>query len=119
MTQEQIQTAAETYAASIAQSEERIRYCAEDFIAGAKWRIDSVWHSVQDMPSRNMRDKVGELCLVETSDRHIEFTQARYESINGVYYFMAYFGLIELFKIKRWAYVSDFMPTEDWNSIQI
>lgn len=34
MTQEQIHTAAEEYAVSIAQSDERKRYCAEDFAAG-------------------------------------------------------------------------------------
>lgn len=112
MTHEQIQNAAEAYAASIAQPEERKRYCAEDFAAGAKWRIESVWHSVQDMPSRNMRGEVGALCLVETFDRVIEFVQACYESVNGVYYFKAYFGIIELFKIKRWAYVDDLIPEE-------
>lgn len=52
MTQEQIQTAAEAYAASIAQSEDRKRYCAEDFIAGAKWCIESVWHDASEVPPR-------------------------------------------------------------------
>ena len=113
MTHEQIHRAAEAYAASIAQSDERKRYCADDFAAGAKWHINSVWHSAQDMPSRNMRNGgLGELCLVETSDGDIEFVQACYESINGVYYFKAYFGALELFKITRWAYVKDIMPDE-------
>ena len=89
-----------------------------DYVFGFQraWRerINSVWHSAQDMPSRNMRDGgVGELCLVEISDGDIEFVQACYESINGVYYFKAYFGALELFKITRWAYVKDLMPAEE------
>lgn len=108
MTQEQIQKAAGEISEHPFIEIER-----QGFIRGANWRINSVWHSAQDMPSRNMRDGgVGELCLVETSDGDIELVQACYESINGVYYFKAYFCVLELFKITRWAYVKDLMPNE-------
>lgn len=117
MTQEQIETKCQDYSKSATPSFVNgtfERYAiAQAFEDGANWRINSVWHSAQDMPSRNMRDGgVGELCLVETSDGDIEFVQACYESINGVYYFKAYFGALELFKITRWAYVKDLMPIE-------
>lgn len=109
MTQEEIQKATMAYAwKGKAKDVESI------FMIAANWRINSVWHSAQEMPSRNMRDGgVGKLCLVETSDGDIEFVQACYESINGVYYFKAYFGALELFKITRWAYVKDLMPAEE------
>ena len=44
MTREQIEKAAMEYAERIPQSDERREYIREDFIAGAQWRINSVWH---------------------------------------------------------------------------
>ena len=44
MTREQIEKEAMEYAERIPQSDERREYSREDFIAGAQWRINSVWH---------------------------------------------------------------------------
>lgn len=47
MTREQIEKAAMEYAERIPQSDERREYSREDFIAGAQWRINSVWHDMK------------------------------------------------------------------------
>ena len=47
MTREQIEKAALEHAESIPQSDERKEYSREDFIAGAEWRINSVWHDMK------------------------------------------------------------------------
>lgn len=85
----------------------------QGFIRGAQWRIESVWHTVEDMPSDGMNGKgVGELCLVKNDKGDIEFVQARYEHTNGVYYFMAYSGIVELHNVVRWAYIKDLIMEE-------
>lgn len=48
MTREQIEKAAVEHAESIPQSDERKEYSREDFIAGAQWRINSVWHEMKE-----------------------------------------------------------------------
>ena len=47
MTREQIEKEAMEYAERIPQSDERREYSREDFIAGAQWRINSVWHDMK------------------------------------------------------------------------
>lgn len=85
----------------------------QGFITGANWRIESVWHTVEEVPSRNLNgNHYGELCLVITRDGNIDFAQACYEDINGVYYFKTYSGLIELHNVKKWAYIKDLIPEE-------
>lgn len=48
MKKEQIEKAAWKYAESTPQSDERKEYSREDFMAGAKWRIESVWRQGVD-----------------------------------------------------------------------
>lgn len=85
----------------------------QGFIRGAQWRIESVWHTVEDMPSDGMNGKgVGELCLVKNDKGDVEFVQARYEHANGVYYFMTYSGIVELHNVVRWAYIKDLIMEE-------
>lgn len=92
MNQELIERAAASYADSIPQFDDRKRYCREDFMAGADWRINSVWHDVEEKPNGmfviiiDFGDEVGaeEYGLGVTAD-----------DLNGA---------------KRWAYVSDLLP---------
>ena len=91
MTQEQIHTAAEEYAASIAQSDERKRYCAEAFHAGAKWRINSVWHKAEQAPGEGrIVLTIGELMPLICGPNHENWANT----------------VVNL-KITRWAYVYD------------
>ena len=56
--------------------------------------------------------KGGELCLIKNDKGDVEFVQARYEHTNGVYYFMAYSGIVELHNVVRWAYIKDLIMEE-------
>lgn len=69
-----------------------------DFIEGAKWRINSVWHDVSEKPDT---DKGDLLVIVED-----EFGKDVYVRQNA-YYVLKY-------GCKKWAYIKDLIPnTED------
>lgn len=106
MTNEQIETAAMKY--------DLRAVGTKAFIAGAQWRIESVWHDKGNIPSDNINHNgCGELCLVEAVNGTVEFAQACYESDNGVYFFRSYSGIIELYNVKRWAYIKDLIPNTE------
>lgn len=99
MTRKQIEKAAMEYAERIPQSDERREYSREDFIAGAQWRINSVWHDTCDIA------EPGNDCLVEYMDGDENVCtridrRSEYEWINACHYD----------KILRWAYISDLIP---------
>lgn len=53
MNREQIEKAAREYAEGITYNQDRKRNCHTDFIAGADWRINSVWHNLpNDLPEK-------------------------------------------------------------------
>lgn len=94
MTREQIEKEAMEYAERIPQSDERREYSREDFIAGAQWRINAVWHNASEKPNKN------QLVLFECRK-----TYGKGYSVNfGENY--------ELMKnvIVRWAYIIDLLP---------
>ena len=109
MTKEQIKNEAAEYAKgkyggknagmwSIAQ----IHAGRDGFIAGANWRINSVWHKPEEVP------EAGKDCLVEYLDgdgcAHIRIDKrSEYEWIEACHYD----------RILRWAYIEDLIPTED------
>jgi len=69
------------------------------FIAGAQWRINSVWHDTCDIA------EPGNDCLVEYMDGDENVCiridrRSEYEWINACHYD----------KILRWAYISDLIP---------
>lgn len=56
MTKEDIKKAAAEYAKEACRPLWRAgneQVCMADFIAGAKWRVNSVWHDVNEMPENN------------------------------------------------------------------
>lgn len=114
MTQEQIENKAIETAKKACNDFDEVFEYANGFVKGANWRIESVWHTAEDMPSRNMNaGGFGELCIAETSDGSVEFVRAYYEPMNGHYYFKTSFGEeVGLLEISRWAYVSDLLPEE-------
>lgn len=71
------------------------------FIAGAEWRINSVWHKPCDIA------EPGKDCLVEHMDGDgnvcicIDW-RSEYEWVNACHYD----------KILRWAYIEDLLPNE-------
>ena len=95
MTREQIEKEAMEYAERIPQSDERREYSREDFIAGARWRINSVWHSTNELPKYN------DFLAVLMSNGVME-----------TMYYSAGIGFHEmtLKGYTSWAYVSDLLP---------
>ena len=99
MNKETIENAAWDYAESIPQQDERKKYSWEDFIAGAEWRVNSVWHDTCDIA------EPGKDCLVEHMDGdgnvciRIDW-RSEYEWVNACHYD----------KVLRWAYVADLLP---------
>lgn len=73
--------------------------CREDFIAGAEWRINSVWHKPCDIA------EPGKDCLVEYMDGDgnvcicIDW-RSEYEWVKSCHYD----------KILSWAYIDDLLP---------
>ena len=86
----------------------------DGFVAGAKWRINSVWHSNTELQNRNL-DKYhsGEAILIQALDGELNF--------GIVYYGYGYNGNMcytvtcidktyAMDEIRRWAYVKDLTP---------
>lgn len=101
MTKEDIKKAAEEYAHEACRPIWRSgkeQVCMVDFIEGAKWRINSVWHDIKEMPENNrmiliiMQHDIPTVIgpdntffREEIKDRHIQ----------------------------RWAYVEDLIPNTE------
>lgn len=65
-----------------------------DFIEGAKWRINSVWHDASEKP------KLGELIIVEAYGKIWDY--GKYDVCDTIH------------PKARWAYMDDLIPdTED------
>ena len=100
MNRELIEQAASSYADSIPQSDERKRYCREDFIAGVEWRINSVWHNSDEEPEERKE------ILVEyrfmTPDGEIEVRREVVESLDDL--------SDSYCDVLNWAYIDDLLP---------
>lgn len=93
MTREQIEKAAMEYAERIPQSDERREYSREDFIAGADWRINSVWHDIdkeKPMPGKHV-----------VNEHWFDFVAEDWKDLDRI---------MKKWPFKRWAYVDDLMP---------
>lgn len=105
MTQEQIEKAADKYAEAhdVEPYDEYgsgIRIGARfGFIAGAKWRINSVWHDRTKSASMDN----GEIIFVFSDG------SAMTKSVLG----WNWEDIQEHFKFVKWAYMKDLLPTEE------
>ena len=103
MTKEDIKKAAEEYAKEACRPLWRAgneQVCMVDFIDGAEWRINSVWHGVKEEP------KYDEYFLYENAV-HAYHVDGIYPSEDEPFVWNDYvkdWGLI------RWAYVDDLKP---------
>lgn len=81
----------------------------EDFITGAQWRIDSVWH--EDEPKIG-----GELCLLERRGG-VYVLAYSYTSEGKFVYFDGLWGTGDMFMndIIRYAYIKDLIPIKQEN----
>lgn len=106
MTKEDIKKAAEEYVKEACRPLWRAGYeqvCMADFMEGAEWRINSVWHDAKEEP------KYDEYFLYENVV-HAYHVDGIYHSEDEPFVWDDYvkdWGLI------RWAYIKDLIPTED------
>lgn len=68
------------------------------FIAGADWRINSVWHTMDVVPEREV------LLALHGYGRTITIKW------NGD---MKWKGMDKFFRAEKWAYVEDFLPNKE------
>ena len=69
------------------------------FIAGADWRINSVWHDVKERPDEN------EPTIIEKNNGKTFFAEKGYK---GPWKYN-----VEQFGFKRWAYIKDLIPNKE------
>lgn len=77
----------------------------EGFIAGAEWRINSVWHDASERPEKKHAN-----CLVEVKQGDFSFFLVSEFYQNGGFSFMN--GICNLI-LKRWAYIKDLTPNTE------
>lgn len=118
MTRKDIEKAAEEYANDACRPLWRTGYeqvCMADFIAGAKWRVNSVWHSTSEEP------EVDRHCIIEVEAYEEDGTKYT-DYVSSVWsrfgWTEDYLELIERrsegqYKITRWAYVEDLLPNKE------
>jgi hypothetical protein len=70
--------------------------CSEDFIAGAEWRISSVWHDTSEKPDK------GKMLIVEDIDGAYDLVYLTKSK--------PWEELSEKNHYTRWAYVEDLLP---------
>lgn len=69
------------------------------FMAGAQWRINSVWHEVSERPDEN------EPTIIERENGKFSLHEKGYD---GPWKYN-----VEQFNFKRWAYVKDLIPDKE------
>lgn len=93
MTKVDIEKAAAEYASEACRPLWRTgneQVCMADFIEGAKWRINSVWHDATEKP------KLGELIIVEVYGKIWDY--GKYDVCDTIH------------PKARWAYIKDLIP---------
>lgn len=95
MTKEDIKKAAAEYAHGACRPLWRAgkeQVCMVDFIEGAKWRINSVWHDIEKLPD------VGKLIIVDVASD----------------YDLCYYEDCQVWKsVRKWAYIEDLIPNRE------
>lgn len=99
MTKEDIKKAAAEYAHEACRPLWRAgkeQVCMVDFIEGAKWRINSIWHEGSEKPETDKGDLFVEIEVMN---------KTTYVQQNA--YYVLKYGCV------RWTYIKDLIPTED------
>lgn len=108
MTRKQIEKAAMEYAERIPQSDERREYSREDFIAGAQWRINSVWHK----PSAYGEELTRDVEVIAKTKRGYRFGKFGVVGYSNEYIAFVSTSSFEyaLSDILEYAYLEDLLP---------
>nr|DAU53048.1 MAG TPA: hypothetical protein [Caudoviricetes sp.] len=95
MKKEDIEKAAEEYEDSLTYSSVKEQYDVQKaFEAGAKWSVNSVWHNVSEKP------KKGAMIIA---------LRSKYSPIILGPFNFYWKEIIEMFGLKKWAYVEDLL----------
>ena len=97
MEKEDIEKAADEYTNDVCRSSLHRcgleQFCMVDFIEGAKWRINSVWHDVdKELPEYNRH---------VVNEDWFDFTAKNEKELKRI---------MSQYKFKRWAYIEDLIP---------
>lgn len=99
MTKEDIKKAAEEYAKEACRPLWRAGYeqvCMADFMEGADWRINSVWHDVdKELPEYNRH---------VVNEDWFDFTAKDEKDLKRI---------MNQYPFKRWAYIKDLIPNTE------
>lgn len=96
MKKEDIEKAAEEYEDSLTYSSVKEQYDIQKaFEAGAKWRVNSVWHNTSEKP------KNGAMIVA---------LRSKYSPIICGPFNFDWTETVEDFLLKKWAYVEDLLP---------
>lgn len=79
--------------------------CREDFIAGAEWRINSVWHD-----AREIIVKMGYVLVEFKTKRGVSYNIWKIANVDVVSYWNTF---ITENKIIRYAYIEDLLPNTE------
>ena len=110
MNKETIENAADQYAGSATPSncygDFDQNAIAEAFERGARWRINSAWHGLEELPEPDVT------VIVEyTIDGHAEYAFTHLsENANVVTDEYGFCFYVDGGKITRWAYIDDLLP---------
>lgn len=111
MTREQIEKAAMEHANIVWNNEKARDISKLAFIAGARWRINSVWHDREEQP------EVGRWFIFKADDtnpfkkptiKKIAYYTNHIENDKG----LDWLKMVAEYKILCWAYVDDLLETE-------
>lgn len=104
MKREDIEKAAKVWAKDEI-TKSRIERGKRAFMAGAAWRINSVWHDASERPEKKHAN-----CLVEVKEGDFSFFLVSEFYQSGEFSFMN--GICNLV-LKRWAYIEDLLPNTE------
>ena len=113
MTREQIERAA------IKSADEELddfecRGHRDGFVAGAQWRINSVWHDEKVIPNRNLDKKIfgcGEDVILKPKYRQFfEICEVLWDEDEQKIYLSGERETFLMDDVEIWAYVSDLLP---------
>lgn len=97
MKREEIEKAAIELCTSEKQEEWLKDYGIHCFLDGARWRINSVWHTISEEPG---------------CGKHI-LVHFRSGNFNSWFASADILSAFKMFEVEEWAYVEDLLPTKD------
>lgn len=102
MTREDVEKARSNYIKELCEAKKlsnsaNIDIACNAFRTGAEWRINSIWHTIDEVP------KEDKFILIQKNDGYFQIAYS-------VKHMKMYFGYLN---VARWCYLDDLLPTKD------